>query len=99
MCARILTRSLRCSLWFSALVGLFGINARGEDFEFFEKKIRPVLIEQCYRCHSEEAAKLKKAKGNLLLDTRAGVRRGGEGGPILDAQRPKESRLLKALRH
>src|SRR6478736_4882985 len=59
--------------------------------EFFEKKIRPVLIESCYRCHSEEAAKMKKLKGDLLLDTRDGVRRGGEGGPILNAQKPGDS--------
>ncbi|OAI39772.1 hypothetical protein AYO40_05460 [Planctomycetaceae bacterium SCGC AG-212-D15] len=87
------------------LVTLFAVSSGSAaepdraGIEFFEKKIRPVLIESCYRCHSEEAAKMKKVKGDLLLDTREGVRRGGEGGPILDAKNPKDSRLLKAIRH
>src|SRR5579862_6901898 len=42
---------------------------RGDDFEFFEKKIRPVLVERCYKCHSAEAEKLK---GEFLLDTKEG---------------------------
>ncbi len=41
-----------------------------EELNFFEKKIRPVLVEHCYRCHSEEAAKNKKLKAELFLDTR-----------------------------
>ena len=83
------------------LVASRGVAAEPDraGIEFFEKKIRPVLIESCYRCHSEEAAKMKKLKGDLLLDTRDGVRRGGEGGPILNAQKPADSRLFKALRH
>ena len=44
---------------------------------FFEKKIRPVLVQRCYKCHS---AKSEKLKGGLLLDTRAGIRKGGESG-------------------
>ena len=46
-----------------------------EGLEFFEKRIRPVLVEKCYECHS---AKAKKIEGGLLLDTRAGIRRGGD---------------------
>ncbi len=42
---------------------------------FFEKNIRPVLVKECYNCHS---AKSKEVKGGLLLDTREGIRRGGE---------------------
>ena len=63
---------------------------------FFETKIRPVLVENCYECHSAQAAKLK---GNLRLDTRAGVLQGGESGPALVAGKPDESRLIKAIRH
>ena len=48
-----------------------------DQVAFFEKKIRPVLVEQCYDCHSAEA---KKVKGGLLLDTREGTRRGGDRG-------------------
>ena len=48
-----------------------------EGLAFFEKKIRPVLVERCYKCHSAESEKLK---GELMLDTRAGIRKGGESG-------------------
>ena len=64
--------------------------------EFFEKKIRPVLVESCYRCHSTEA---KKQKGKLLLDTRAAIRKGGETAPAVVPGQPQKSLLLKALRH
>ena len=46
-----------------------------EQFDFFEKKIRPVLADKCYKCHSE---KTEKVKGGLVLDTREGIRRGGD---------------------
>src|SRR5690349_14689826 len=64
-------------------------------FDFFEKHIRPVLAEQCYKCHSAQAEKLK---GKLLLDTREGLIRGGEGGPIVVPGDPDKSRLIIALR-
>ena len=50
---------------------------QADEFEFFEKRIRPVLVERCYKCHSTTSEKLK---GSLLLDTRAGVLKGGESG-------------------
>ncbi|MCE9533955.1 MAG: PSD1 and planctomycete cytochrome C domain-containing protein [Planctomycetes bacterium] len=64
--------------------------------EFFEKKIRPVLAGQCYECHSVQA---KKTQGNLALDTRAGLLKGGDSGPILAPGKPDESLLLKSIRH
>jgi hypothetical protein len=64
--------------------------------DFFEKKIRPVLVRHCYRCHSGPA---DKAKGGLLLDTRAGLRKGGDSGPALVPGDPAASLLLKALRY
>src|SRR5262249_35840457 len=73
-------------------------NAR-KGIEFFESKIRPVLVEHCYRCHSEEARKKGKLKAGLLLDSKAGLLKGGETGPALVAGKPRESLLLKALRH
>ena len=51
-------------------------TANKAGIEFFEKRIRPVLVEKCYECHS---AKAKKVKGGLLLDTR-GIQRGGDTG-------------------
>src|SRR5262249_35442548 len=58
--------------------------ARGDSphvgIDFFEKKIRPALAENCYRCHSHAAG---KHKGGLLLDSRDGIRKGGESGPAV----------------
>ena len=67
--------------------------------EFFEKKIRPVLVERCYQCHSAEAQKAGKLRGSLLLDTRAGVLKGGDNGPAVVPGKPQEGTLLPALRH
>jgi len=64
--------------------------------EFFEAKIRPVLIAQCYECHS---AKSVKVKGGLLLDTKAGLLTGGDNGPAIVPGKPGESLLIKSLRH
>jgi hypothetical protein len=63
---------------------------------FFEQKIRPVLVKQCYSCHSTEA---KKSKGGLLLDTRAGLIKGGESGSALVPGKPDASLLIKAVRY
>ncbi len=62
--------------------------------EFFEKSIRPVLADKCYKCHSAEATKVK---GGLLLDTRDGIRNGGDTGPAVVPGNAKESLLLKAI--
>ncbi|MSQ96272.1 MAG: DUF1553 domain-containing protein [Gemmataceae bacterium] len=67
--------------------------------EFFETKIRPVLVEHCYKCHSEEARKNRKLKADLLLDSRAGMLQGGDTGPAIVAGKPGASLLMKALRH
>lgn len=74
-------------------------NASTEELSFFEKKIRPVLVEHCYRCHASEAAKAGKLKGGLQLDTREGIRTGGESGPAVVPGKPAKSLLLAALRH
>src|SRR6516162_9830149 len=64
--------------------------------EFFESKIRPVLSEHCYRCHSSTA---KKLKGKLLLDSREGILKGGESGPVIVAGKPEKSRLIQAIHY
>ena len=63
--------------------------------EFFESKIRPVLIEQCYKCHNSAT----RADGELAVDHRAALLKGGEGGAIIVPGKPAESRLLAILRH
>ena len=70
-----------------------------ESLAFFESKIRPVLVEQCYSCHSQEAATNGKLKGGLYLDSRDGMLRGGDTGPALSSEHSEESLILKALRY
>lgn len=67
-----------------------------ENTAFFESKIRPVLVKHCYECHSEESG---KSKGDLLLDTRQGIRAGGETGPSVVPGDPAKSMLLTAIKH
>jgi len=66
------------------------------DTEFFEKKVRPILIEHCYECHSTESG---KTKGGLSLDSRAAVLRGGDNGPALVAGQPDKSLLIEVIRY
>jgi hypothetical protein len=67
-----------------------------EGAAFFERKIRPVLIEHCYACHSSQA---KPPKAGFRVDTRAGLRRGGHSGPAIEPGRPDDSLLIRVLEH
>lgn len=64
-----------------------------EGLDFFEAKIRPLLIEHCYRCHSGE-----KSQGGLLLDSRNGWEQGGESGPTIKPGDVEASLLIQAIR-
>jgi hypothetical protein len=68
------------------------------DLDFFEQKIRPVLVQHCYSCHSVAAEEKKKLQGGLYLDSAASVLAGGETGPAIVKGKPAESLLLKALK-
>jgi len=64
---------------------------------FFEQKVRPVLVEHCYSCHSADA---KKLKGNLYLDSKAGWEKGGDSGEaVIIPGKPEESRLIRTVQH
>src|SRR5688572_7041063 len=65
-----------------------------EGVEFFEKHIRPVLVQHCYECHSTQS---KKIKGGLVLDSRQGIAKGGENGSVVVPGDPEGSRLLTAI--
>jgi hypothetical protein len=68
-----------------------------ENFDFFEKNIRPVLAEKCYACHSAGA---KAPMGGLAVDTKEGLLRGGKSGaPAVVPGKPEDSLLLRALEH
>src|SRR5205085_7391097 len=65
--------------------------------EFFEKKIRPLLIDNCYKCHSATSEKLK---GALKLDSREAALKGGESGkPAIVPGDPEKSLLIEAVRY
>ena len=81
-------------LWAANL--LSGADFTAADLEFFEKKIRPVLAEHCYKCHSADA---KKLKGDLMLDHRAGVFKGGDTGPAIVSGKPEQSLLIEAIEY
>ncbi len=85
MLRRILVAISLCS----ALMG------QNPDAAQFESKIRPVLATKCFACHS---SRLKAPMGGLVLDTKAGMSAGGANGPVVVAGKPRESRLLTALR-
>ncbi|HXG10340.1 MAG TPA: DUF1553 domain-containing protein [Gemmataceae bacterium] len=76
-----------------------GREVGGEGVDFFEKKIRPVLVEHCYQCHSAEAEAKKKLRGGLRVDSREGLLKGGDSGPAIVPGKPEESLLIQALRY
>lgn len=65
-----------------------------EHAKFFEAKVRPVLVEHCYRCHGDE-----KQKGHLRVDSRAALLAGGDSGPAVVPNDVGQSLLLKAISH
>lgn len=64
------------------------------ESDFFESKVRPLLIAHCYECHSEEAG---ESAGQLRLDTAEATRRGGTRGPALVPGDAQASLLLRAV--
>ena len=65
-----------------------------KQIEFFEKKIQPILKDACYKCHSVEAG---KSKGDLTLDTREGLMKGGKNGAVVKPGDPDKSPLIVAV--
>lgn len=72
-----------------------GAELKPEQVEFFESRIRPILAQECYECHSEAT----KSKGGLVLDSREGWKKGGESGEVIVPGAPGESLLLKSIAH
>jgi len=66
------------------------------DLDFFEKKVRPLLIERCYECHSTESG---KTKGGLAVDSKAALLQGGDNGPALIAGNADKSLIIEAIRY
>ncbi|MEQ1829055.1 MAG: DUF1549 domain-containing protein [Pirellula sp.] len=83
----------------TVLVALACANAGAladEDVDFFERKIRPVLVERCYGCHSIESG---KSKGGLRVDTKEAIRKGGESGPAIVEGDIAKSLVMAAIKY
>jgi hypothetical protein len=87
--------------WHAAALLLFALTARAaaqpadpDAIALFESKIRPVLIEHCFKCHTG-----KKAKADLHLDSRAAMLQGTDNGPAITPGAPDKSQLMKAIRY
>lgn len=65
-----------------------------EQVKFFESKVRPLLAEHCWKCHSAD-----KQKGGLRLDSRGAMLTGGESGTAVVAGKPDDSLLMEAVRY
>ena len=74
---RLICLALLFAMLVSPVVAQEGVQKAAkptpEQLDFFEKRIRPVLVEHCYKCHSEEASGQDELRGGLLLDSRAGI--------------------------
>ncbi len=64
------------------------------DIQFFEAKVRPLLVKHCYACHSTDA---DKAEGNLRVDSRPDLLKGGDSGPAVVVGDPRRSILMRAV--
>ena len=84
--------AILAAIFLSTLPGAAG----NDGAEFFEKRIRPVLHQHCYDCHS---ARVDDPEGGLRLDSRERILRGGDRGPAVVPGRPEASLLLRAIRH
>ncbi|MED5278383.1 MAG: DUF1549 domain-containing protein, partial [Verrucomicrobiota bacterium] len=91
-------KTVRATAWLGALFGAFiAVTANEptpEQVEFFENKIRPVLAQHCYKCHSTQS---KKLKAELYLDNRERALQGGESGPSIIPGKADSSLLYRAV--
>ena len=87
-----------CLLVFLAGVGTLAQEGQptAEQLQFFETKVRPLLSEHCYACHSGEAGKLQ---AGLFVDSRSGLLRGGDSGPAIVPGDPQASLLIQAVHY
>lgn len=73
---------------------LHGFEPSAADIEFFEKQVRPVLVEHCHKCHGPT-----KQWANLRLDSREAMVKGGDSGPAIVSGQPETSLLIRAVQH
>src|SRR5687768_1688177 len=88
------TAGLAASLLITAFGAVAPATESPQDIEFFEKKVRPLLVKHCYECHSAESG---DPEGGLLLDRKSGWEKGGELGPAIAPGDPDKSLLIRAV--
>ena len=91
-------KNLPLTIFFGALIlrSALAADLTREQTDFFENKIRPLLADNCYKCHSTFAEKIK---GGLLLDSREALLKGGDTGKAIVPGDPEASLLIKAVRY
>src|SRR5437764_1097098 len=94
---RMMSRSIFAG--FLVMSAVAAASARGvaptpEGIDYFEKNVRPILVDTCYKCHSAQSEKLK---GGLYVDSPYGLRKGGKTGPAIVPGEPEKSLLIKAI--
>jgi hypothetical protein len=95
--------NIRPFLAVAAVLGVFcgGLLRAAEpelpeaERESFEQKVRPILTQHCYSCHSHAGGKIK---GGLSLDSKSGWEKGGDSGPAVTPRKPEKSLLIQAVR-
>lgn len=81
-------------LFFAVCLPVSAVAADEDDF--FEKQVRPILVENCYECHSEQAG---ERSGGLWLDRKAGWAEGGDSGPAIVPKNVESSLLIESIRY
>ena len=96
-------RTIRSLVFVCLLISALASTARAadsefsdQDLQFFETKVRPVLVEHCYRCHSTEA---KKLKAGLFMDSRDAILKGGDTGPAMVVGDADKSLFIEAIKY
>lgn len=90
-------KNLPTSLVVFLMVSFSGLLAsEAEEKAFFEARVRPILVEQCYSCHSKDA---KKVRGEFLLDSKEAWMKGGESGQVILPGQPEKSLFIGVLNY
>src|SRR5438132_462715 len=92
-CIPRLMAPIALALGFAAAAAKAGPPADAASLDFFEKKVRPVLVGYCYNCHSANT----NSQGGLRVDDRNGLLQGGNGGPAVVPGHPEKGLLIRSV--